>query len=263
MAYNLLLIGCGNMAGAMLAGWLDTGLVNSAIVVKPTPLVMDHPAVSWLPPEEGLPTGFAPDMIVLGVKPQILDQVLPIYRHYGGQAPYLSLAAGKTLAYFELALGSYAAVIRTMPNLPSTIRQGVTGCVANDHVTEEQRATATNLLQAVGAVHWVAENQMNALTALSGSGPAYVFLLEEVLAQVGEQLGLSSELASSLARQTIIGTAGLLAQSHESAAIMRARVTSKAGVTEAAVNILLNDNALPELFAAALTANVRRAGELA
>ena len=262
MSYNLLLVGCGNMASAMLSGWLQAGLVTSAVVVKPTPLVDDLANVTWMPTEQGAPAAFAPDLVVLGVKPQMLNDVLPQYRRYAETVPFLSIAAGKTLAYLQEQLGPDATIIRAMPNLPATLRKGVTGCTANAAVTPEQREMVTALLQAVGSVHWIEEAQMDALTALAGSGPAYLFLMVEVLAKAAETLGLSHQLSTILARETIIGAAALLKSSPEDAATLRARVTSKAGVTEAAVNVLLANDALPGLFTAALAANVKRAEEL-
>ncbi len=261
--YNLLLVGCGNMAGAMLAGWLDAGLVAQAVVVKPSPLALKHPALRAVSPEQGVPEEFRADLVVLGVKPQILNDVLPAYRHYAGHAPFLSLAAGKTLAYFERQLGPDAAVIRSMPNLPATVRMGATPCCASTAVTPAQRDMVTTLLQAIGTVHWIEEADMNAVTALSGGGPAHVFLLLEMLQQAAETLGLDPVLASTLARETIIGTAQLLAQSSEDAAVLRARVTSKAGTTEAAIRILLQNDALPTIYASALQAGAARAAELA
>ncbi len=263
MKLDLLLVGCGNMAGAMLAGWLDAGLVGQAVVIKPSPMAVTHPAVRVFTPQQGVPTEFVPDMAVLGVKPQMLDEILPAYLGYAETTPFLSLAAGKTLAWFENRLGPAAAVIRAMPNLPATVRRGVTGCAANGRVTARQRDQVTALLEAVGTVHWIDEARMNALTVLSGSGPAYLFLLEEVLAKAGESLGLVPDLAARLARETIVGAAELLAHSGEDAAALRARVTSKAGVTEAAVKILLQNDALPRIYASALQAGAARAAELA
>ena len=253
------------MGIALLSGWLNAGLVSKAVVVKPSLAnAISNSIVEHVTTVQEIPAGFMPDMVILAVKPQTLGEILPSYRHYAPATPFLSIAAGKTLAYFARHLGADAPVIRTMPNLPATVRRSVTGCVASDVVTQAQRDMATALMQAVGTVHWIEEGQIDALTAVSGCGPAYVFLLQEVMQKAGEALGLEPELGwASLARETITGTGILLDGSPEDAAILRQRVTSKGGTTEAAVAVLQQDDALGQLFKNALAAAAKRAGELA
>jgi pyrroline-5-carboxylate reductase len=264
MTYTLLMIGCGNMGGALLSGWREAGLVNRAVIVKPSLAApLNDPAVTFVSTPAEIPAAFTPDMVILAVKPQTLTEILPLYRHYAPATPFLSIAAGKTLGYFATHFGPDAAVIRTMPNLPATVRRGVTGCVASDTVSRTHRDMATALMQAVGTVHWIEEAQIDALTAVSGSGPAYVFLLQEAMQKAGEALGLDAHLAASLARETITGTGVLLGGSPEDATLLRQRVTSKAGVTEAAIAILQQNDAMGELFKNALAAAAKRAGELA
>jgi pyrroline-5-carboxylate reductase len=289
------------MGQAMLAGWIEAGLVEQAIVVDPnhfaspmgrgredggnaghsgegirlsqsphpSPLpggegIIEHPnRVHFISSPAHLHPAFIPDMVVLAVKPQVMADILPFYRRMAGQAPFLSIAAGKDIAFFERHLGGDAAIIRAMPNLPATIRMGTTGCCANERATTLHRALATSLLTAIGEVHWVEEVQIDALMALSGCGPAYVFLMAEVLAKAGEELGLGADLAASLARQTIAGAAEMLRRSSEPAATLRDRVTSKGGTTEAALRILMENDALFSIYARAMQSAVTRAGELA
>ena len=202
-------------------------------------------------------------MVVLAVKPQVMADVLTGYRRYAGQTAFLSIAAGKTIAFFEQHLAADAAIIRAMPNLPATVRLGTTAVCANAAVNPGQRAMATALLESVGAVHWVQEGQVDAISALSGSGPAYVFLLEETLSRAAETLGIDPALAVSLARSTLAGSAVMLNGATEPASELRRRVTSPGGTTEAALKILMENDALYTLYTKALQAAVRRAGELA
>jgi pyrroline-5-carboxylate reductase len=202
-------------------------------------------------------------MIVLAVKPQAMADILPDYKQYAGQAAFLSIAAGKTIVFFEQHLGPKAAIIRAMPNLPATVRRGATVCAANAAATAAQKHTATALLAAVGTVHWAAEARLDAVTALSGSGPAYVFYLAELLAQAGIELGLNPDLANALARETIAGAGELLRQSTDSAATLRQKVTSPGGTTEAALRILMKNDDVLSIVRAALNAAASRAAELA
>jgi pyrroline-5-carboxylate reductase len=256
------------MGAALLAGWRDAGLIGRAVVVDPErsegPLdhARDDSCVMATTASE-IPTDFTPDMIVLAVKPQVMAATLADYKHYAAHSAFLSIAAGKTIAFFQQHLGPQAAIIRAMPNLPATVRRGVSVCAANEAATEAQKQTATALLGAVGTVHWAGESQLDAVTALSGSGPAYVFYLAEVLAQAGAELGLSPELASALARETIAGAGELLRQSPDSAATLRQKVTSPGGTTEAALKLLMKNEELLCIVRAALEAAAKRAAELA
>ena len=262
MSFQLLLVGCGNMGRALLAGWHEVGLMGRSYVVEPAPVTVME-GVTFVADLADLPPDYRPDMIVLAIKPQILPDVLPEYRRFAGLAPFLSIAAGKTLAFFECQLGREAAIVRAMPNLPAMVRRGSSAACANAQATPQHRDVADALLRAVGSVHWVEEGEIDAITALAGSGPAYVFLMAEILARAGETLGISAALSAELAREMLAGSAEMLRQSPDVAATLRARVTSKGGTTEAALRILMENDALVSIYARAMQAAVTRARELA
>ncbi len=263
----LVLVGGGRMGSAMLAGWLAEGMTADAVVVvepdeeSAERLRHYHPGVRVVADLSGLE--IEPSVVVLAVKPQIMNQVLPAAAAYP-RALYLSIAAGKTIGYFAEAFGSSAAIVRAMPNTPAAIGRGMTVCVANTHVTPAQRLLCTGLLEAVGTVAWIDnEKLMDAVTALSGSGPAYVFYLIECMAAAGQAAGLPAELADMLARQTVSGSGALVEASEtESVGTLRRNVTSPNGTTEAAMNILMGENGLAPLIRHAVEAASRRSKEL-
>lgn len=267
----LLLAGAGKMGGAMLSGWLKRGLDPAHVIVQdPGPpaevaqLLKDHGILSSSSIADALEA--APAVIVVAVKPQAMDSVFPdLARLAGPRTLVLSIAAGKTIQSFERHLGAGAAVVRAMPNTPAAIGRGITVCVANRHVSSGQRALATSLLEAVSEVGWVDDEAlMDAVTAVSGSGPAYVFLLAEVLAAAGVAQGLDPELSARLARVTVSGSGELLRQSSESASQLRQNVTSPGGTTAAALSVLMREgNGLPDLMAEAIAAATKRGRELA
>ena len=264
---KLLLVGCGKMGGALLRGISATRLVSSIAVIEPSAPPADVRSlkeVVWKSSLEALDPAFIPDVIIIAIKPQMIADALPPYARFAN-ATFLSIAAGATIAKLGEVLGnSSAAIIRTMPNLPASIGKGMTVAVANQHVTSAQRALCEQLLCAVGATAWVEdETLLDAVTALSGSGPAYVFALCEAMARAGEALGLAPALAAQLARQTVIGSGALLASVSESAEDLRRAVTSPKGTTEAAMTKLLADNGLNPLMLGAMTAAAARAKELA
>jgi pyrroline-5-carboxylate reductase len=189
--------------------------------------------------------------------------VLPTVAAYS-DALFLSIAAGKTLATFSEALGADAAIVRAMPNTPAAIGKGITVCVAGGTASEAQRDLCTALLESVGTVAWIDnERLMDAVTALSGSGPAYVFYLIECMAAAGQAVGLPPELADMLARQTVAGAGALVEASEtESTATLRRNVTSPNGTTEAALNVLMGENGLAPLLRHAIEAAARRSKEL-
>ncbi|WP_448188959.1 pyrroline-5-carboxylate reductase [Azospirillum sp. sgz301742] len=267
MAASLLLVGCGKMGGAMLDGWLKAGTVERVVVVEPggLPDGLNHPAVTTVPGPQDLPAGFLPDVVVLAVKPQVMDGVVPGYAGLvGPKTVFLSIAAGKTIDYFHRHLGGAAAIVRAMPNTPAAIGRGITVAVPNASVTAGQRALCEALLAAVGEVAWAeCESQMDAVTAVSGSGPAYVFLLAEALAAAGEAAGLPSELAQRLARATVSGSGELLHQSPALASQLREAVTSPGGTTRAALDVLMAPDGMTELMTRAVAAATRRSKELA
>ncbi|MBF0561907.1 MAG: pyrroline-5-carboxylate reductase [Alphaproteobacteria bacterium] len=267
---SILLVGCGKMGGAMLAGWIDRGLAaNRVLVVEPAPALRQQAAdtfgVATVATADALPESVRPDVVVLAVKPQAMTDVVPEYRRFATvDTVFLSIAAGKTLAWFAQRLGSAAAIVRAMPNTPAAIRRGMTVACANLHADKAQRRRCDALLTAVGEVAWVEEEtMMDAVTAVSGSGPAYVFLLAEALAAAGAAAGLPADLAARLARATVAGSGELLRIASESPAILRQNVTSPGGTTAAALAVLMGDNGMESLLTAAVNAATRRSRELA
>ncbi|HEY0833079.1 MAG TPA: pyrroline-5-carboxylate reductase [Azospirillum sp.] len=267
MAGSLLLVGCGKMGGALLDGWLKAGTMDRIVVVEPSgvPPFARPPQVVTAAGPHDLPAGFVPDVVVLAVKPQVMDQVVPAYTGLvRPQTVFLSIAAGKPVGYFERRLGAGAAIVRAMPNTPAAVGRGITVCVANAAVAKPQADLCDALLRAVGDVAWIDdESWMDAVTAVSGSGPAYVFLLVEALAKAGEAAGLSPGLAQTLARATVSGSGELLRQSSAPAAQLREAVTSPNGTTQAALNVLMAPGALESLLIRAVAAATQRSRELA
>jgi pyrroline-5-carboxylate reductase len=267
---TLLLAGAGNMGTAMLAGWLDSGLDPKQIVVQdPAPpprggeLLAKH-GIAARATVASLPA--PPALIVVAVKPQVMDEVFPPLAKLAGKGTVvLSIAAGRTIAGFEKHLPKGTAVVRSIPNTPAAIGRGITVGVANAHVTPAQRATCDALLRAVGEVGWVDdEGLIDAVTAVSGSGPAYVFYLAECLAEAGVAAGLAPELAQKLARCTVAGSGELLHRSDLGADVLRQNVTSPGGTTLAALQVLMAErDGLPELMRKAVAAATRRSRELA
>ncbi len=267
---KLLLIGCGKMGGALLAGWLDQGTKASDItVVEPNPelaatLAGKH-GVLVVSDARDLPVGYAPNVTVLAVKPQVMNQVLSPYQNLVGVGTvFLSIAAGRTIASFEALLGADAAIVRAMPNTPAAVGRGISVGCANANVSDGQRDVCDQLLKAVGAVEWVDEERhLDAVTAVSGSGPAYIFLLAEAMSHAGRMVGLPPELSEKLARATVAGAGELLYQSTQPASTLRENVTSPGGTTAAALDVLMGPDGLNELMAKAIDAATRRSKELA
>ena len=198
-AMTLLLIGCGKMGGALLKGWLKRGTARHVVVVEPgtgaDAFAGDRLVERRKHPQE-VPLEFAPDVVVFAVKPQVMDGAVSPYKRFVGRSLFLSIAAGKTLRYFARLLDDDAAVVRAMPNTPAAVGRGITVATANPRVTPTQRRLADTLLSAVGEVGWVEDEALiDAVTAVSGSGPAYVFLLIECMAKAGVTAGLPPELA--------------------------------------------------------------------
>lgn len=261
---RILLVGCGKMGGAMLEGWLERGAAPSDIVViEPAAPVAVRDGVRVVKTAGEVPGGFTPDVVAVAVKPQMMDAALPPLAVHN-KAVFLSIAAGKTLAYFAKVLGAETAVVRAMPNTPAAIGRGITVAVPNAKATQDQRQTCGRLLEAVGTVEWVDDEiLMDAVTAVSGSGPAYVFLLAETLAEAGVAAGLPRPLAERLARATVSGAGELLNRSPETPAKLRENVTSPGGTTFAALQVLRADSALPGLMTRAVAAATARSRELA
>ena len=268
LAGSLVLVGAGKMGGAMLEGWLKGGAEPSRIVaLDPSP-----------PPEvkaliEGAGVRLNPDVstirdaevVIIAVKPQLMEDVLPGVVSLKASRPLiLSVAAGKTIASFERHFGADAAVIRTIPNTPAAVGRGITAMAANPNVSQAQMQLARTLLEAVGEVVTVENEAMiDAVTAVSGSGPAYVFYLTECLAAAGEKVGLPKELSMQLARATVAGAGELMRQSGTEAATLRQNVTSPKGTTYAALQVLMAEDGMQPLFDKAIDAATKRSRELA
>lgn len=263
---SLVLAGAGKMGGAMLAGWLAAGLdPRRTTLIDPVPSreIVDLCAERGLAlnppdPEPGA-------VLVLGIKPQGLEAASSgLDRLIGRDTLVVSILAGKTVANLRERLPRARAVVRAMPNLPASIGRGATGAYANPEVTPGQRAAADALLAANGTVAWLAdEAQIDAVTALSGSGPAYIFLMVEALAEAGTAAGLDPEVARRLARATVSGAGALLDANPLEAAELRRNVTSPGGTTAAALDVLMRPDGLGALMREAVAAARRRAGELA
>jgi pyrroline-5-carboxylate reductase len=265
----LLLAGAGNMGYALLTGWLERGLDPASIIVQdPAPLPRIRDELAWRGVDvraevRSLPE--PPAVLLMAVKPQVMDEVFPpLAQLVRKKTVVLSVAAGRRIDGFEMHLPKETAVVRAMPNMPASIGRGITVAVANAHVMPGQRLTCDALLRAVGEVEWIAEEGlMDAVTAVSGSGPAYVFYLAECLGAAGVKAGLEPALAEKLALWTVAGAGELLALTDLTPAIQRQNVTSPNGTTFAALQVLMADDGLSKLMREAVLAAARRSRELA
>jgi len=261
---DLVLVGHGKMGDALLEGWIDNGLKPSNVVVFDPARKFDEAVrqVHRINPENpGIATA-----IVLAVKPQIASNVLgALSRAVGKETLVLSVMAGKTLSFLEHRVPAETAIVRAMPNMPAAIRRGITVAIPNARVSLPQRELARRLLASVGFVEWIDdESLMDAVTAVSGSGPAYVFLLAESLTRAGIAAGLPPDLAAKLARETVAGSGELLHRSALDPATLRQNVTSPGGTTAAALEILMAAaDGLDPLLAKAIAAAAKRSRELA
>jgi pyrroline-5-carboxylate reductase len=264
---RLVLVGAGKMGGAMAQGWLSAGLPASSLtILEPNP----SSEIASLAADRGIGLNShiaaPPEMLALAVKPQSLDQVAPEVAALAGERTLvLSIIAGKTIANLMAHLPQARAVVRAMPNTPAAIGRGVTGAFANAHVNAEQRRWCERLLHAVGAFFWLdGEDAIDSVTAISGSGPAYVFALTEALAAAAEKLGLPAEMSMSLARGTVEGAAELMRrEGATSPATLRRNVTSPGGTPAAALAVLQASQGLNDLMARATAAARARAAEMA
>ena len=260
----LLLLGAGKMGSAMLEGWLKRGLSPSKIIVlEPQPgkavKALTRRGLKLNPKGKAAPAA----AIVIAVKPQSAPEAVPFVRAYAGKSTLvLSIMAGRTIRFLENALPG-AAIVRAMPNTPAAIGRGITVAVPNAKVSARQRKQASNLLATIGTVEWVNdETLMDAVTALSGSGPAYVFLLAEAMTAAGIAVGLPPKLAAKLARETVAGSGELLHRSELDAATLRQNVTSPGGTTAAALEVLMG-RGFDEILTRAIAAATKRGRELA
>ncbi|HUN38652.1 MAG TPA: pyrroline-5-carboxylate reductase [Acetobacteraceae bacterium] len=261
----ILLVGCGRMGSAMLSGWRERGMAPS-IAVDPAPEArkMGGPDLTVVADASIIPADFAPAAVVLAVKPQSAAEALPPHARFAGKAVVLSIMAGRTIQGISRLLGAEPAVVRAMPNTPAAVRQGVTVACAGPGVSMPQRVLCERLLQAIGVVAWAEDEALlDPVTAVSGSGPAYVFLLAELLEQAAVEQGIPADLARLLARQTVAGSGALLGASTEDAAALRRAVTSPGGTTAEALKVLMSPDAWPAALSSAVAAATARSRELA
>jgi pyrroline-5-carboxylate reductase len=262
---TIALAGAGKMGGALLLGWLTSGLEAGRInVIEPHPSdevnLMAKRGIRLNPPAQQIGTV---DSLVVAVKPQSFREAGAALKQFVGPSTLVvSIMAGMTIASIAEICGG--AVVRAMPNTPAAIGRGITVAVAAGNVSADQRVVANALLRATGAVEWTDDEKlMDAVTAVSGSGPAYVFLLAEELARAGIEAGLPAELASRIARQTVAGSGELLQRSEVPAAVLRQNVTSPGGTTAAALDVLMGADGMQQLLTRAVAAATRRSKELA
>ena len=256
------------MGTALLSGWAAQGIAGSGTIVHepmPSPDLVafcSGNGVSLNPPDEPRPAG----ILVLAVKPQMLDAVVPLIAPLAGpQTLVVSILAGKSIADLSARLPAAQSIVRAMPNTPAAIGRGISGLVASGATTGAQRDVAQRLLEAVGEVVWIPnESLMDAVTAVSGSGPGYLFFFTEALAAAATAAGLPEDLAQRLARVTVQGSGALMAASPDTApALLRQAVTSPGGTTAAALDVLMGEEGLPGVLRRAVAAAVRRSRELA
>ncbi|WP_300546771.1 pyrroline-5-carboxylate reductase [Roseovarius sp.] len=259
---GLVLLGCGKMGGAMLQGWLAQGLPPASVrVIDPNPS-------DWL---RGTGVGINVDLpenpaiVLIAVKPQMMGEALPVLAAMGNGTPlFVSVAAGTPIAAFEAALGAQTPIVRAMPNTPAAVGRGITAIIGNAHASATQVDLAEMLLRAVGqVVRLEREDQMDAVTGVSGSGPAYVFHMIECLAAAGEAQGLAPALAMQLAQATVAGAGALAEAADETPAQLRVNVTSPNGTTQAGLAVLMDaDSGLPPLMRKTVAAAADRSREL-
>ena len=266
---RVVLVGCGNMGHAMLAGWIKSGRLNAdeVFVVEPNDELRHRAGalgVATAISGDALPADAAPQLVVLAVKPQVIRDVTAGYKRFGnGKTTFLSIAAGTPIATFAEVLGAKTPIIRCMPNTPASIGKGMMVTFANPHVSKDTQAFVADLLAASGRVASIAdESLMDAVTAVSGSGPAYVFHFIECLTDAAEKAGLPADTAKLLAMQTVFGAACLAAESGEEPATLRRQVTSPNGTTAAALDVLMGGDRLKALVGDAVEAARKRSIEL-
>ncbi len=267
---SLLLLGAGKMGGAMLDGWIAHGLnPRKLTIVDPQPgkaiKALARRGVKLNPKAGPKHRADPAAAIVIAVKPQTAPEAVPPLGLYVGKSTLvLSIMAGRTLAFLESRLPAGTAIVRAMPNTPASIGRGISVAVANGKVSVRQRKLASALLDAIGKVEWVNDEALlDAVTAVSGSGPAYVFLLAEAMTKAGVAAGLPADLARKLARETVSGAGELLRQSPLDAAALRQNVTSPGGTTAAALDVLLGPDGFEALLTKAVMAAAKRSRELA
>ena len=268
MTSTVLLVGCGNMGYALLKGWLAADSAPAVHVVEPDEALAERARAAGARAVRGagdLPGDLRPDLVFLAVKPQVMADVVPAYiRFAGGSATFVSIAAGTTIATLARLLPGPTPIIRCMPNTPAAIGAGMIVCCANDRTEPEARELATRLLATSGLVDWIDDEAlMDAVTAVSGSGPAYVFHFIECLTAAAVELGLPEPLAAKMAMQTVMGAGRLAAEAGDPPGRLREQVTSPGGTTAAGLTVLMGEDRLKRLVAEAATAARDRGAELA
>ena len=263
---SLLLVGAGKMGAAMLDGWIARGLhPKKVVVIEPQPgkalRALARRGLTINPKRKAAVAA----AIVIAVKPQSAPEAVPpLAAHVGKGTLVLSIMAGRTIGFLEKSLPAGSAIVRAMPNTPASIGRGITVACPNAKVSARQRKLASDLLAAIGSVEWTRDEKlMDAVTAVSGSGPAYVFLLAEAMTKAGIAAGLPADLADKLARETVAGSSELLHRSTFDAATLRQNVTSPGGTTAAALEVLMGPSGFDELLTKAIAAATRRGRELA
>lgn len=262
---SLLLVGCGKMGSALLDRWKRSPVIPHFHVIDPHHVLENGSLVTWHRDIASLPGDYTPDVVVFAIKPQELDTILPQYRkRFSGETPlYISIAAGKTLAFYARHLGEHAHVIRAMPNTPAMIGEGMTVMCAASTLPTSARRIGMDLMSTVGKAEWLPdESLMDCVTAISGCGPAYVFLFMESLVKAGVAIGLPETMTRTLVQQTVTGSIALYEQSGKTFEHLRQQVASPGGATEAALAILMKDNAMAALMEKAIRAARSRSEEL-
>lgn len=264
---SIVLVGAGNMGGAILRGWIDSK-------VDPANIFVSDPGLSYefkvyldthsIGHGATMPEGMKASVLMIAIKPQMMDKVLPsLVNGTDDGTLIVSIAAGTTISKMKSFLPS-GKIVRAMPNTPAMVGRGITGIAAEDGVDARSRDKITKLLEVCGPVVWLDnEAQIDAVTALSGSGPAYVFLLAECMAEAGRKAGLDRDIAMKLARETVSGAGELMRQSEDDANVLRQNVTSPGGTTAAALSVLMAEGGMQELFDTAIAAAKLRSEELA
>ncbi|WP_274630070.1 pyrroline-5-carboxylate reductase [Arvimicrobium flavum] len=269
MATKIILVGCGNMGYAMLAGWLTSGQLRAdeAFVVEPADVLRARAealGVRAAAEANAVPADADPTLVVLAVKPQVIRGVTEAYRRFaGGPTTFLSIAAGTGMKTFEEVLGVDTPIVRCMPNTPAAIGKGMMVVYSNSQVSDATRRFVADLLATSGEVATIDdESLMDAVTAVSGSGPAYIFHFIECLTAAAEAAGLPAKTAKLLAMQTVYGAASLAAASSEEPGVLRQQVTSPNGTTAAALDVLMGEDRLKKLVGDAVEAARKRSVEL-
>lgn len=258
---SIMLVGCGHMGKAMLKGWIKKGLNHSYIINRNK---IDLPAPhQWVNSIQEIPKDFKPEAIILAVKPDQAADLIPHLKPWAKDSVIISALGGKNLAWLEQHFEKHQSIIRVMPNTPSELGLGMTSMIQNHHVHSHHKQIAEQLFNAIGKTAWLdSEQELDIATAIAGCGPAYIFLLAELLQKIGQEKGLSKDLARLLARQTVIGSAALLGHSSEEAETLRKNVATPNGITERAINVLIQPDAWPENLSKALQAAADRSKAL-